>query len=72
MDNITVTKEEEVISTRKRSEANEKKIVVLKAFLDIIGEEDVDTFFLSTLQTAKERGYNLQEEPEALLQRFQV
>lgn len=67
---MTVTREDVVVSGRTRTEENQDKVNVMKAFLDIVAEEDVDTMFLSMFNTAKEIGYNLTDEPEALLQRL--
>jgi hypothetical protein len=63
----TITDKTEVVTKRERSESNQFKVDAMKDFLDVVGEEDVDKFFLEMLETGKRLGYNLQAEPTVLL-----
>jgi hypothetical protein len=63
---MTIDVTEEVVSKRERSESNANKIIVLKAFLDIVAEEDVDSFFITVLNEAQSLGYRLKNTPEKL------
>jgi len=67
---IKVTRDEQVVTTRTRSKAEEAKLAILKDLLDIIGSEDIDSMFIAMLDEARSRGYNLRDEPEALLHRL--
>jgi hypothetical protein len=68
--NITVTKTTEVIKKRDRSPANLYKVEILRDFLNLMGEEDVDSVFVTLLTEMQNLGYNLQDEPGALLERI--
>jgi hypothetical protein len=60
MNEIKVTKQ-------LRNPADELKIAAIKDFLDIIPEEEVNTFFLENMNLAVKLGYNLTNTPKLLL-----
>jgi hypothetical protein len=65
---ITFTNQKEIITHRFRSKEDLTKLKILKALLDIIGSEDIDSMFVTMLEEMRKLGYNLQGEPEALLE----
>ncbi len=67
---VRVVKEDRVITSRVRTTADAAKLDILKSFLDIIGSEDIDPMFVAVLTEAQHLGYNLKDEPEALLHRL--
>jgi hypothetical protein len=66
-DGIQIVHKTEKVTIRERTPANKFKVEAMKDFLDVIGDEDVDKFFLDMMETAKKLGYNLKEEPRAIL-----
>lgn len=64
---LEVVEENITVGKRDRRPANVQKITVLKAFLDIIDEDDVDRYFLEMLTLAEILEYKLQGPPVNLL-----
>ena len=50
---------------------NAKKVEILKALLDILAEDDINTVFLKWLSGIRDLGYKLQNEPEVLLKNLE-
>ena len=67
---IKIVREDRIITQRPRSEADLTKLEILKALLDIIGSEDIDSMFVAMLEEARALGYNLKDDPQTLLQRL--
>jgi hypothetical protein len=67
---ISMIEQTEVITKRDRSEADEAKLEILHALLDVTASEDLDAIFVVVLTEMNERGYKLQDEPGALLERL--
>lgn len=65
---VKVTETTEVVSKRERHPAHAEKAEIVKSFMDVIADEDVDAFFLATFNLAQELGYKLQADPVILLQ----
>jgi hypothetical protein len=64
-----ITHTEEVVR-RVRSNADREKLDILIALLNVIASEDLDAMFVAILTEAHASGYNLQDEPQALLERL--
>lgn len=67
---VTETEDTEIITERVRSEADGAKLEVLHALLDITASEDLDAVWVTLLTELAGRGYNLVDEPKALLERL--
>jgi hypothetical protein len=67
VEGVNITNKTETVTIRERTEVNDFKVAAMKDFLDILGDEDVDTMFMSMMATGKNLGYNLKAEPEELL-----
>lgn len=68
---VNITSRTEVITSRIRIPANKLKADAMKDFIDILGEEDIDTMFIAILETGQTLGYNLAAEPRAILARIE-
>lgn len=64
---ICIVDTEEVITRRDRLPIDAVKLEILHALLDVVANEDLDAVFVSLLSEVSDLGYNLQDEPEALL-----
>lgn len=67
---VTETEATEIITARMRAEADNAKLEVLHALLDITASEDLDAVWVTLLTELAGRGYNLVDEPKALLERL--
>lgn len=56
------------VTHRQRAKADEAKISTMVDFISIIGNDDIDTLFISVFTAAIERGYRfINDDPEHLL-----
>jgi len=69
---ITITENTKVITRRNRTPVDMAKVEVMSALLDVVASEDLDALFVAMLSEVRSRGYNLKDEPEALLVRLKV
>lgn len=67
---VTETEHTEIITARMRTEADNAKLEVLHALLDITASEDLDALFVVILTEMAGLGYKLRDEPKALLERL--
>ena len=67
---ITVTENEEIITHRNRCAVDEAKLEILRALFIVVANEDLDALFVTILSELRDLGYNLKDEPQALLARL--
>jgi hypothetical protein len=65
---VTITEDEETIGVRERSVMSGRKVRILKALIDVVADEDLDAVLLANMTALRGLGYNLRDEPEALLE----
>ena len=67
---ISMVEQTEVITERLRSPADAAKIETMVWLLSKVANEDLDAIWIALLTELRERGYKLQDEPGALLERL--
>ena len=67
---ISMVKQTETITERLRSPADAAKVETMVWLLGKIANEHLDSVFVTLLQECKDLGYNLVDEPGALLERL--